>query len=41
MRYSTEPRYRKYVKGYSILSFTRKSGDKYGKKIIDTATKIG
>ena len=23
------------------MSFTRKSGDKYGKKIIDTATKIG
>ena len=32
MRYSTEPRFRKYVKGYSFLSFARKFGDKYGKK---------
>ena len=39
MRYSTEPRYRKFVKEYSFLSFSRKSGDKYGKKLIDTATK--
>ena len=31
MRYSTEPKFRKYVKGYSCLS--------YGKKLIDTATK--
>ena len=41
MRYSTEPKYRKYVKGYGFLSFARKFGDKYGKKLIDTATKIG
>ena len=41
MRYSTEPRYRKYVKGYDILSFARKLGDKYGKKLMDTATKTG
>ena len=27
MRYSTEPRFRKYVKGYGILSFARKFGD--------------
>ena len=39
MRYSTEPRFRKYVKGYGFLSFARKFGDKYGKKLIDTATK--
>ena len=32
MRYSTEPRFRKYVKGYGVLSFARKCGDKYGKK---------
>ena len=38
MRYSTEPRFRKYVKGYGFLSFARKSGDKCGKKLIDTAT---
>ena len=41
MRYSTESRFRKYVKGYVFLSFPRKFGDKYGKKLIDTATKIG
>ena len=41
MRYSTEPKYRKYVKGYNFLSFARRFSDKYGKKYIDTATKIG
>ena len=39
MRYSTEPKYRKYIKGYGFLSFTRWFGDKYGKKFMDTATK--
>ena len=41
MRYSTEPKYRKYVKDYDFLSFARKFGDKYGKKLVDTATKTG
>ena len=41
MRYSTEPRFRKYVKGYWFLSFARKFSDKYGKKLMDTATKRG
>ena len=41
LRYSTEPKFRKYVKGYDFLSFARKFGDKYGKKLIDTATKTG
>ena len=41
MRYSTEPRFRKYVKGYGFLSFARKFGDKDGKKLMDTATKTG
>ena len=41
MRYSTEPRVRKYVKRYDILSFTRKFGDKYGKKVMNNATKAG
>ena len=41
MKYSTEPKFRKYVKGYGFLSFARKFGDKYGKKLIDTATKTG
>ena len=39
MRYSTEPRFIKYVKGYGFLSFARTFGDKYGKKLMDTATK--
>ena len=41
MRYSTRPKFRKYVKGYSVLSFARKFGDKYGKQLMDTATKTG
>ena len=41
MRYSTESKYRKYVKGYEFLSFARKFGDKYGKILMHTATKIG
>ena len=41
MRYSTEPRVRKYVKGYGFLSFSRKFGNKYGKKLMDIATKTG
>ena len=41
MKYSTEPKYRKFVKGYDFLSFSRKFGDKYGKKSMDTATKTG
>ena len=41
MRYSTEPRFRKYFKGYGFLSFARKFGNKCGKKLMDTATKTG
>ena len=41
MRYSAEPKYRKDVKGYGFLSFSRKFGDNLGKKIMDTATKLG
>ena len=41
MRYSAEPKYRKYVQGYGFLSFTRKFVDKYGKKLMATATKTG
>ena len=41
MRYSTEPKCRRYVKGYGVLSIARKFGDKYGKILMDTATKIG
>ena len=41
MRYSTEPKFKKYVKGYGFLSCVRKFGDKYGKKLMDNATKTG
>ena len=41
MRYSTEPRFRKCVKGYGFLSFAKNFGNKYGKKLMDTATKTG
>ena len=39
MRYWTEPKFTKYVKIYEFLSFSRKLGDKYGKKLMGTATK--
>ena len=41
MRYSTEPRFRRYVKGYDFLSFARKFAIKYGKKLMNTATRTG
>ena len=41
MRYSTEPRFRKYVKGYGFLSFAKNLDNKYGKKLMNTATKTG
>ena len=41
MRYSTEPRFEKYVKDYGFLSFATKFGDKYCKKLMVTATKTG
>ena len=41
MRHSLEPEYRKYVKGYGFLSFARNLGDKYGKKLMNTAIKTG
>ena len=41
MRYSIETKYRKYVKGYGFLSSAGAFGDKYGKKLMDTAKKTG
>ena len=37
MKYSTKPRFRKYVKGYGFLSFARK----FGNNLMDTAAKTG
>ena len=50
MRYSTEPKERRYVKGYGFLSFARNIGthaakvaknmsNKYSQKLLDTAKK--
>ena len=33
MRYSIEPRERRYVKGYGFFSFARNFNDKYGKSL--------
>ena len=41
LRYSLEPTYRRYIKGYGFLSFARKFGDKYGKKLMNAETKTG
>ena len=41
MRYSLEVRKRKYVEWYGFLPFPRKLGDKFGKELMDTATKAG
>ena len=43
MRYSIEPRERRYVKGYGFLSFAKIIGknlsNKYGQRLVDTAKK--
>ena len=43
MRYSIEPRYRIYVKGYGFLPFAKKMGknvsNEYGQKLADSAKK--
>ena len=39
MRYSTKPKYRKYVEGYGFLSFGKRFGDKYDKDLIDSTGK--
>ena len=41
MRYSLELTYRRYEQGYGFLSFARNFGVKYGKKLMNTATKVG
>ena len=35
MRYSIEPRERRYVKGYSFMSFARNFNDKYSKSLMN------
>ena len=41
MRYSIEPRERRYIKGYGFLSFAKNFGNKYGKQLMNTAIKTG
>ena len=41
MRYSAHLKFRKYVKGCGFLSLAREFGDKFGKKLMDTAAKTG
>ena len=35
MKYHTDNRIRKYVKGYGFLQFAKKFGTKYGKKFVN------
>ena len=39
--YSTEPRSREYVEHNGFLSFPRNLSNKYGTKLLDTATRTG
>ena len=39
MRHSIETEYRKYIKGYGFLSFARNFGNKYDKKLMNSARK--
>ena len=39
MRYSIEPRERRCVEGYGLLSFARNLNNKYGQKLVDSAKK--
>ena len=39
MRYSLEPTYRRYLRGCGFLAFARKFGDKFCKKLMNTAKK--
>ena len=41
MRYSIEPRERRYIKGYGFLSFAKNFSNKCGKKLMNTAIRTG
>ena len=41
MRYSLEPRYRRYVQGQGFMSFARNIGNKYGKNFFDKSIDVG
>ena len=40
MRYSLEPRYRRYVQGQGFMSFARNIGNKYGNKLFDKSIDV-
>ena len=40
MRYSLEPRYRKYVQGQGFMSCAKYIGNKYGKKLFDKTMNV-
>ena len=40
MRYSLEPRYRKYVQGQGFMSFAKDIGNKHGKKLFDKSIDV-
>ena len=40
MRYSIEPRYRKYVQGQGFMSFAKNIGNKHGKKLFDKSMDV-
>ena len=40
MRYSIEPRKRRYIKGYSFMSFARDFSNKNSKSLIDKGTDV-
>ena len=41
IRFSLRPTYRRYVQEYAFLLFARNFRDKYGKKLMNTAIKVG
>ena len=40
MRYSIEPRERRFIKGYGFMSFARNFSDKYSKSLMDKGVDI-
>ena len=40
MRYSSEPRYRRYVQGQGFMFFAKNIGNKYGRKIFDKSIDV-
>ena len=41
MRYSLEPRYRRYVQGQGFMSFAINIGNEYGRKTFDKSFDVG